>query len=97
MKQVCTEGHLDTANTAQPFPDLGGWITANSSEKACAAQFVTNGGYGEMSVSGESDECDQVPQKVFQTVTYCPWKCNDPAHKSDAECVNCQQGGGGPF
>jgi hypothetical protein len=35
--------------------------------------------------------------KVFQTVTYCPLKCADPANANDPECVNCTNGGGGPF
>jgi hypothetical protein len=50
-----------------------------------------------MSVTGESDVCEAVPAHVFQTVTYCPLKCADAANAQDPECVNCQNGGGGPF
>lgn len=96
MKQVCTEAYYSVVNVEQPFPDLPGWITQNAGETACAQAFVTNGGYAEMSVKGQSDECDKV-EKVFQTVTYCPLKCADPANATDPECVNCQNGGGGPF
>jgi len=96
MQEVCTKAYYQTANQKQSFPELKGWITATAAEKACAQKFVANGGYGEMSVDGESDECDKVA-KVFQTVTYCPLKCNDPAKKNLPECVNCTNGGGGPF
>jgi hypothetical protein len=97
MKQVCTEQHYDTVNVEQAFPDLSAWITDTGSETSCSQQFVANGGYAEMSVSGQSDECDMVPDHVFQTVTYCPLKCADAANAQDPECVNCQNGGGGPF
>jgi hypothetical protein len=96
MKQVCTEAYYGTKDQPMTFPDLPGWITQNASENSCAQAFVSNGGYGEMSVKGESDECDKV-EKVFNTVIYCPLKCADPANASDPECVNCQPGGGGPF
>lgn len=96
MKQVCTEAYYAVADQTQAFPDLPGWITQTTQEKACAQAFVSNGGYAEMSVVGESDECDKV-DKVFQTVTYCPLKCADAANANDPECVNCSNGGGGPF
>lgn len=96
MKQVCTEAYYSVANQQQSFPDLPGWVTQTAPEKSCAQAFVSNGGYAEMSVVGESDECDKV-NKVFQTVTYCPLKCADPANANDPECVNCTNGGGGPF
>jgi hypothetical protein len=96
MKQVCTEAYYATANIKQNFPDLPGWVTQSAPEKSCAQSFVSNGGYAEMSVVGESDECDKV-NKVFQTITYCPLKCADPANANDPECVNCTNGGGGPF
>ncbi len=96
MKQVCTEQYYSVANQPQSFPNLPGWVTQAPAEKSCAQAFVTNGGYAEMSVVGESDECDKV-NKVFQTITYCPLKCADPANANDPECVNCQNGGGGPF
>lgn len=75
MKQVCTEAYYSTANQEQAFPDLPSWVTQSPVEKSCAQSFVSNGGYAEMSVVGESDECDKL-DKVFQTVNYCPLKCN---------------------
>ena len=61
--------------------------------EACVAQFLSSGGYGEMSVDGQSDECVSV-SRVFQHVTYCPTSCNG----SDAGlCGSCQGGGGGSF
>lgn len=96
MKQVCTEAYYAVANQQQKFPDLPGWVTATAAEKACAQSFVSNGGYAELSVVGESDECDKI-NKVFQKVTYCPFKCADPAYANDPDCVNCKNGGGGPF
>jgi hypothetical protein len=74
MKQVCTEAYYAVANQQQKFPDLPGWVTATAAEKSCAQKFVSNGGYAELSVVGESDECDKI-NKVFQKVTYCPLKC----------------------
>jgi hypothetical protein len=94
VQQVCTEAHYDTANQTQPFPDLPGWATTSPTEKSCAQQFVTNGGYAEMSVDGQSDECEKV-QKIFQTVTYCPLACDGA--NPPASCANCTNGGGGTF
>jgi hypothetical protein len=96
MKVICTEDHYDVADVEQAFPDLPAWITDTPTEIACAQAFVDNGGYAEMSVDGESDECEPV-SKIFQHVDYCPLKCNDPAHQNDPECINCTNGGGGPF
>ncbi len=95
MAKVCTEARAAIANYPQTFPDLPGWIT-NSSQQACAQQFADNGGYAEMSVDGQSDECETV-NRVFQTVRYCPFKCSDPSNAQDPDCVNCTNGGGGPF
>ena len=103
VTQVCTEAYYGMAGKGpngtdgvQDMPDLPGWITKTSAETACAAQFYANGGYGEFSVDGTSDECDKV-QKIFMTFDYCPFKCNDPANKNDPECVNCSNGSGAPF
>ncbi len=102
MKQVCTEAQysFDPANVPPypdvSFPDLPGWKTSDPAEVACAQKFVSNGGYAEMTVEGQSDECETI-DKLFQTVTYCPLKCSDPANAMDPECVNCRNGGGGPF
>ncbi len=91
--QVCTSGVYTTANAVQPWPDLPGWISAPSAN-ACVTQFTTTGGYGQMSVNGQSNECEQV-SKVFQTVTYCPTACDMP--NPPASCAMCSAGGGGTF
>jgi hypothetical protein len=91
--KVCTEAHYAPANTVMEFPPLPSWLSG-AAQDACVQQFITQGGYGEMSVSGESDECEKV-DKVFQHVTYCPLSCNDP--NPPPECANCMPGGGGNF
>jgi len=93
VTRQCVEGDYTTINKPQPFGDLPAWI---NKDPACSAQFDKIGGYGEMSVDGTSVECDAV-NKIFNRVPYCPTKCNDPAHKADAECVSCGSGGGGSF
>jgi hypothetical protein len=89
MKQICTEENYTTIDQPQAFPDLPGWITAAAAEKSCAQAFITHGGYAEMSVVGESDECDKL-DKVFQRVTYCPIRCsvqpNSPAGCGNKSC-----------
>lgn len=91
--KVCTEAHYAPANSTMEFPPLPSWLSSPA-EDACVQQFITTGGYGEMSVAGESDECEKV-EKVFQHVTYCPLSCNDP--NPPPECANCVPGGGGNF
>lgn len=93
VTKQCVEGDYTTINKEQPFGELPAWI---NKDPACSAQFDKIGGYGEMSVDGTSVECDEV-KKIFNRVPYCPTKCNDPAHKADAECVSCGSGGGGSF
>ncbi len=91
--QVCAAGYYAMAGVVQPWPDLPGWLS-DPSAAACVAQFTSTGGYGQMSVVGQSNECEDV-SKVFQTVTYCPLTCNsDPTAPG---CVGCQAGGGGTF
>jgi hypothetical protein len=91
--KVCAEGYYSTANVPMPFPDLPGWL-ADPSTLACAQKFVDSGGYGEMSVVGQSDECEGV-DKVFNRVNYCPLSCNtDPTGPG---CANCMAGGSGSF
>jgi hypothetical protein len=91
VAQVCTKGPYPTKGVTVPFPDLPGWAGSNST---CAAQFVATGGYGEMSVTGESITCQVVDNPdsggplVFQTVSYCPLMNPPP---------NCQNGGSGMF
>jgi len=104
VAQVCTTNYYPVAGQVTPFPDLAAWATTTSAQNTCAAQFATTGGYGEMSVTGESELCEaigdvndagvQTPY-VFNTVTYCPLSCNtDP---SGPGCANCMSGGGGTF
>jgi hypothetical protein len=93
VEQVCVSAYYPVANMVFTMPDLPGWITSGS-QTACAQQFVTSGGYGEMSVNGQSDECELV-DKVFQRVTYCPLSCNMP--NPPAMCAQCMPGGGGSF
>lgn len=94
MKQICTESYYGTKDEALQMPPLPGWVTATPQETACAQAFVANGGYAEMSVVGETDECDIV-DKIFNTVTYCPLECN--TNPSLPGCENCGNGGGGSF
>ncbi|MBI4702460.1 MAG: hypothetical protein HY744_15180 [Deltaproteobacteria bacterium] len=93
VASVCTEQHYAPANAVVEFPPLPSWLSTPA-QSACVQQFMSGGGYGEMSVVGESDECDKV-DKVFQTVTYCPLACSNP--NPPPECANCQPGGGGSF
>jgi hypothetical protein len=91
--QDCSSSYYSTANAVQMWPDLPGWLSAPSAA-ACITQFTTTGGYGQMSVQGQSDEC-QLVDKVFQTVTYCPLSCDMP--NPPASCAQCSPGGGGSF
>ena len=80
-------------NPVVQLPDLPGWST-DAAQTACAQQFYDTGGYGQMSVNGQSTECELV-SKVFQTVTYCPLSCG--ANPSAPGCAGCMPGGGGSF
>lgn len=93
IAKVCTEAYYGEANTVMDYPPLPSWLSTPA-VSACVKQFVDSGGYGEMSVVGESDECDKV-DKVFQRVTYCPLSCNGP--NPPPECASCVSGGGGDF
>jgi hypothetical protein len=97
MAPVCAEGDYTTANVTQPFPDLPSWT---GSDVACAQKFATTGGYGEMTVIGESVRCDAVDDGqgnplVFNRVQYCPQSCS--ANPTAPGCTNCNQGGSGMF
>jgi hypothetical protein len=92
VAQSCTTSYYTTASMPQVFPPLPGW-QSTASAAACVQQFLSTGGYGQMSVDGQSSECELV-NEVFQQVTYCPTSCNG----SDAGmCGSCQAGGGGTF
>lgn len=93
VQEVCTEDYYGTVNARQEFPPLPGWIT-DSTTLACAQAFYDNGGYAEMSVDGQSDECEEV-NKIFNTVDYCPFECN--TNPNLPGCANCGNGGSGQF
>jgi hypothetical protein len=94
LAKVCTEGDYTQVNQAQPFPPLPAFAAGDAAAIACAEQFAATGGYGEMSVDGETITCDQF-SRVFNRVVYCPLTCNQTPN--DPKCQNCQQGGGGTF
>jgi hypothetical protein len=93
LAKACASGYYKMANVVQMWPDLPGW-QSDPSMAACVAQFMNTGGYGEMSVDGQSDECDLV-NKVFQRVTYCPLSCN--TNPDAGACQGCGNGAGGNF
>ncbi len=97
--KLCVEADYVEANKEQAFPDLPRW---NSADTACAARWRTVGGYGEMSVVGQSVLCDKVDDGagnafVFNRIKYCPTKCEKPENASDPDCINCKNGGSGEF
>jgi len=80
---------VPAANVVTTLPDLPAW---QGMDVACAQQFATSGGYGEMSVYGESVRCETIGGKaqpyVFGRNPYCPL-VNPPA--------GCVSGGSGSF
>jgi hypothetical protein len=95
VAQVCTEADYNEADVAQPFPPLPSWVTSTPEQVACAQQFASSGGYGEMSVVGVSVECDTIEEKVFNRVNYCPLTCSQ--NPSAPGCEQCMNGGSGSF
>lgn len=101
MDKICVEADYITENVEQTFPPLPAW-TSTAANTACALKWRTTGGYGEMTVQGESVLCDKVDDGagnsvVFNRVQYCPSKCENAANAMDPECVNCKQDGSGVF
>jgi len=97
VMQTCVDTWYPQASTDQSLPSLPGWV---STDTACAAQFEQSGGYGEMSVIGESIECDVVDDGkgnpyVFHRTDYCPPSCQSTP--DTPECRVCQTGGSGMF
>jgi hypothetical protein len=98
VARVCTdEFWYQERDVVQQLPPLPSWV---STENACAQQFVSSGGYGEMSVIGLSVECDPIDdgsgeEYVFNRVNYCALDC--PMRPTDPDCVNCGRGGSGMF
>ncbi len=105
MDKICVEADYLQENVEQAFPPLGAWTTTPASSAAyvaCAAKFRATGGYGEMTVLGQSVLCDEVDDGsggafVFNRVQYCPTKCEGGMNPTDPECVNCKQDGSGEF
>jgi hypothetical protein len=96
--QSCTHGVYSTANAVEAFPPLAGWTGMSP---ACAAQFQTEGGYGEMSVQGESEYCQGIGADdggapyVFNRLPYCATICQ--SNPNATGCAGCQSGGSGTF
>lgn len=95
VAQVCAEADYNEADTAQPFPPLPSWVTSTPEQVACAQQFASSGGYGEMTVVGVSVECDTVEEQVFNRVNYCPLTCSQ--NPQAPGCEQCMNGGSGSF
>lgn len=98
VAETCVDTWYPMANVTQPLPPIPAWT--GGSATACATQFATTGGYGEMSVEGTSIECNDVGdgsggRYVFNRVNYCPLSCN--TNPTAPECVNCMMGGSGMF
>jgi hypothetical protein len=98
VAEVCTEGWYTTRNVTQELPPLDSWVGTDS---ACAAQFASSGGYGEMSVVGRTIDCEGIDDDaggryVFNRVRYCPLCCSDGSC-SGAMCDRCMMGGSGSF
>jgi len=99
LTKQCVTGDYAVENVEQAFPPLPAWTSADQN---CAKAWNATGGYGEMTVKGESILCDKVDDGagnafVFNRVKYCPSKCRKAENMGLAECMNCQQGGSGEF
>lgn len=93
----CVDVWYGEEGVDQELPDLPAWSSGTSS---CARMFYRNGGYGEMSVIGESIECDVVDDGsgnpfVFHRTNYCAPTCLDTPNTP--ECMGCRTGGSGQF
>jgi hypothetical protein len=73
-------------NVVVSVPDLPGW-SSTPAMAACVQQFLSTGGYGEMSVNGQSDQCESIGEN-FEYVPYCPLTNPPP---------NCSNGASGSF
>ena len=92
--QVCVEADYTKVNMSQPFPPLPAFLANDNAAIACAEKFAKTGGYGEMSVTGETVTCDKF-MRTFNRVNYCPFSCNQ--NPNDPMCKMCGNGGGGNF
>lgn len=91
IAKVCLPAtYYATADVSQAFPPLPPW-EATAAQSSCAVSFHENGGYGEMSVLGESVLCQKIDDGagksfVFHRIQYCP-----------ASNTSCGQDGSGTF
>jgi len=95
--EVCSDVIYEEEGVDQMLADLPAW---RSLDNECAAQFDTRGGYGEMSVLGESIECDEIDDGfggrfVFHRTNYCPPSCQQTP--TAPGCSECRPGGSGEF
>jgi hypothetical protein len=99
LVKTCTEGDYAMENVVQDFGSLDSWVSPN---KDCATAWRANGGYGEMTVVGESTRCEPIDDGmgnsfVFNRIQYCPSKCENGANPTDPQCMSCKQDGSGQF
>ncbi len=97
ITQQCLDVWYGEAGVEQKLSNFAGW---NTTDSACSTKFDVEGGYGEMSVKGESVECDEVGDGaggayVFHRTNYCPTSCQQTPNTP--ECINCVTGGSGNF
>lgn len=101
MEKICVEVDYLQADMEQTLPPLPAW-TSTAANTACAYKWRTSGGYGEMTVQGESVLCDKIDDGsgkafVFNRIQYCPSKCENGMNATDPECSSCVQDGSGVF
>lgn len=97
VTRYCVDVFYPEAGVTQELPPIPAW-TAQDSD--CAASFERMLGYGEMSVFGESVECDAIDDGagnpyVFHRTNYCPPECQQTPDTE--ECRECRIGGSGMF
>jgi hypothetical protein len=96
IAQSCTSAWYEKKNVTQGLPPLPAW---SGSDPSCAASFEQVGGYGEMSVTGLSIECDPIDDNgnplVFLRVKYCPLVCS--TNPNLPACQGCGNGASGSF
>ncbi len=89
-KVTLPKTYYPTADVTQEFPVLPSWFE-DGTHTDCANSFHTKGGYGEMSVVGESNLCQHIDDGkgnsfVFHRIQYCA-----------PGATNCGQDGSGTF
>jgi hypothetical protein len=73
INRQCVDAIYETEGEVMKLPNLKGWA---SDDAACGQRFQDVGGYGEMSVKGQSAQCDGIDdgqggEYVFQRPGYC--------------------------